>query len=78
MRRFAVNTKLKDETPEMREPGEEPQFDRLISEVEQARNEWRLGNRGKAERMLKVVASIAYAEASERKPGSPVAETTYR
>lgn len=58
----------------MREHGERPQFDRLIQEVVRAEKEWDLGNHGKAEAMLKIVASIAYAEARERGPHDPVAE----
>lgn len=58
----------------MREQGEEPDWQRLITEVERARIEWRLGNRGKAERMLRVMASIAYAESKERGPNDPVPE----
>jgi hypothetical protein len=54
--------------------GDTPQFDRLIEELERAREEWRKGNRGKAEAMLKVVSSIAYAEAKERGPHDPMPE----
>lgn len=63
----------------MREPGNEPMFDKIIEEIERARKEWKLGNRGKAENILRMVASIAYAEAHERGPNDPVPEhTPYR
>jgi hypothetical protein len=55
----------------MREPGEEPQFDRLIDEIVNARVRWRRGEKEKAERILKLVALIAYADARERGPTTP-------
>jgi hypothetical protein len=58
----------------MRAPGDEPQFGRLIEEVERARKEWHLGNRGRAEGILKVVASIAFGEAFEQRPNDPIPE----
>jgi hypothetical protein len=62
----------------MREPGEEPLFNRIIEEVERARVEWGLGNRGRAEAILRAAASIAYAEARERGPNDPKPEAVRR
>ena len=58
----------------MRKPGEAPAFDRIVEEVQRAAAEWALGNRGKAERMLRLAASIAYAESQERGPNDPIPE----
>lgn len=58
----------------MRNPGEPPPFDRLIRDIERARSEWDAGNREKAEGILRVVGSVAIAEARERPPGAPIPE----
>lgn len=55
----------------MREPGQPPQFDRLIRDIERARAEWYSGNHRKAERILEVAASVAYAEVKERGENDP-------
>lgn len=62
----------------MREPGEEPLFDRMIAEIERAKEQWRLGNRGVAENILRMVASTAYSEARERRPNEPKPEAAWR
>lgn len=62
----------------MREPGREPDFGRLIEETMRAHEEWTKGNRGKAESILRMVGSLAIAEAHERGPHDPVPETAYR
>ena len=58
----------------MREPGRKPNFERLFLELGRAQAAWLLGNRGQAERILRMIGSLAYAEAKERRPGDPVPE----
>lgn len=58
----------------MRNPGQAPQFDRLMNDLRRAQEAWCLGEIDKAERILRVVASVAYAESKERGPNDPVPE----
>jgi hypothetical protein len=58
-----------------REPGQSPQFDRLLFNIARAKRLWDEGNREAAERMLKLIASIAYSEAEERGDNDPVPES---
>ncbi len=62
----------------MRKPGEAPAFDRIIDEVQEARAEWWLGNRGAAERRLRLAAGIAYNESQELTAKHPMAEYVSR
>ena len=57
-----------------REPGRAPDFARLAMELGRAQSEWELGNRGKAESILRMIGSLAYADAKERGPHDPVPE----
>ena len=61
----------------MRDPGAKPDFETLRDELQRAEEEWDKGNHGKAERILRVVASIAYAEAEKRGPGDPIPMSTH-
>lgn len=58
-----------------REPGTPPQFNRLISNLERAKALWADGNHEAAERLLKLVGSIAMAECEERRPNDPRPES---
>jgi hypothetical protein len=52
----------------------QPQFDRMIADIEKARAAFTAGDFAKCRAMLNVVGSIALAEAIERSPADPVAE----
>ena len=58
-----------------REPGEAPQFDRLLRDLNRAHAAWATGDHKKAEAILKVVASIAWSEIEERGEHDPVPES---
>ena len=45
-----------------------PKFDHMIRGIEKARKAWEEGDHEKAERTLKLIASIAYAESSAPMP----------
>lgn len=51
-----------------------PQFDRMISDLNTARERWYNGNHESAKQLLKVVGSIALAESAEPDPNAPVPE----
>lgn len=57
-----------------REPGQAPQFDRLLIDLGRAKSLWDQGNHEAAERMLRLISSIALAESSERGPNDAVPE----
>lgn len=52
----------------MRNHGEQPSFDAIIEMVQEAKVEWVMGNRGKAERALRTAASLAHGESMELGP----------
>ena len=58
----------------MREPGVEPQFDRLITNLERAKKLWREGDYDTPPRLLKLIASIALSEIDEYGPYDARAE----
>lgn len=60
-------------TGERRSMGE-PQFDRMIDDIQRAKAAYEEGNYELCRRLLKVVASIAYADSVERGPNDPVPE----
>lgn len=66
--------KISDEICNMREPGQSPQFGRMMQDLLRAQEAWQYGETEKAERILKMVGSIAIAEAQERGPSDPVPE----
>jgi hypothetical protein len=49
----------------MRQPGDPPKFEEIIQMAVDAENQWTMGNRAEAERLLRLVATIAYAESKE-------------
>lgn len=57
-----------------RAPGQSPQFGRIIRNIERAEKLWAEGNHQTAERLLKLAASIAIDQSSERGPNDPVPE----
>jgi len=59
----------------MRSYDNPPQFERLLNDLRRAQEAWQYGDREKAQRILKMVGSIALAESSERDPNAPVPET---
>jgi hypothetical protein len=58
-----------------REPGTAPQFDRMIFDLQRAKKLWEENNINAAERLLKLVASIAFSEYEERGENAPVPES---
>jgi hypothetical protein len=54
---------------------EEPQFNRLENELMKAKICWQMGDYDKARLVLKLVASIAFADSVERSETGPVAES---
>lgn len=58
----------------MREPGHPPHFETLERDLARAREAWTCGDMDRAERILRVLASKAYAESFERGPNDPVPE----
>lgn len=57
-----------------RDPGKAPDFDRLFADLARAKSAWDDGDQGKAERILRLISSIALADAEERGPNDPVPE----
>jgi hypothetical protein len=54
-----------------RERSQAPQFDRLLRDLERAKDAWSKGDHDLSERLLKMVGSIAMSEATVRGPNSP-------
>jgi len=57
-----------------RAPGSRPQFERLIKDLQRATLAWDEGDIDLAERILKLIAYVAFAECEERGPNDPVPE----
>jgi hypothetical protein len=54
--------------------GEKPPFNRLIADINRAEIAWDAGDKERSFRILKLVASIAISNSSERGPYDPVPE----
>lgn len=52
----------------------DPQFERLISEIQHARAAYDAGAMEKYRAIMRLVGSLAYANAAERSPNAPVPE----
>lgn len=52
----------------MRRRERAPDFERMQEELARAQHEWRLGNWGKAESILRMLGYLAIAESEEVKP----------
>jgi hypothetical protein len=51
----------------------EPQFDRMISDLERAKHLWKAGDVEQSRRLLRLVGSIALADSIEPDPFAPEA-----